>query len=168
MGTIVEWRCPSLAFTLRELGERRPTVTATIHDPLAADHRQLPILRIQDGDRSAVTDCLRTEPSLTTVEEFGSIDGTHLYKIRWDDRVRTALAPFERAGGTIETLWATSEGQSLRVRFPTRQAVRDGYEQLRARDRSPEIDQLYEAPDQSTDTCHGYCGSPRSRRWSLS
>lgn len=153
MDSAVDFWYPPSGCVLNSLVADVPDCTVTIEQPRDMEYHFPTRLSIHNDEQSVLTDRLRADATIRTVEEFGSHGSTQLYLIEWADSVQTFFAPFISDGSRIDTIRhaRADEGWHLRALFPRRQAVKDVYDHLVERGQPPQLVQISDLTDDNSN-----------------
>lgn len=129
MGTIVDATVPTSQFALSETFERVPDAEfETIRIVAQGQGYVMPLLRASASDLDALHEALEADPTVENVERLVREEGTAIYRMEWQARIRLVAYVLGMERGTLLGTHGTDRRWLFRVLFPDHDSVSSTYE----------------------------------------
>ncbi|MWG36792.1 helix-turn-helix domain-containing protein [Halomarina oriensis] len=122
--TVAELRLRAAAFALAQTFDRRPTLNVRV-EQVAASRPTRPFTSVwlSDTDVDAALDALADDPSVGVEAVVTRRQGSALCELAFPRRVSVVVDVVTSRAGTVLSATATGGAWSLRIRYPTREAL---------------------------------------------
>ena len=129
MGTIVDATIPTSQFALRDTFERVPDAEfETIRIVAQGQGYVMPLLRASAGDLDALHEALEADPTVEEVRRLVREDGSDLYRMKWQARIRLVVYILGMERGTLLGTHGNGRRWLFRVLFPDHDSVSATYD----------------------------------------
>ncbi|NGM67635.1 bacterio-opsin activator [Natronolimnobius sp. AArcel1] len=145
MSVIATVSVPATAFPLGAVLDPELDVTVTVETTVPTNEGIIPYLWIPLEATDAVSDRLERESAVDTVSVVDEADESVLMKIDWNGHVNGVLKAIQRNEAIVTNAVGTPSTWTLRLRFPTYEALSTFYTSCTEQDISLELIQLHEA-----------------------
>ena len=178
-GTVAEIGLDANEFALAETMGQLDDVQFEIERIVASDSNHvMPYVWVESDDfeRVGLDDLLEADESVETIELLADLGEERLYQMDWVSRIETLVQILIEEDGTVLSAQGNSDGWTLRILVPEREALSRTYEYCQSNELSMDIYTIYNLDegrkgrfgltDDQQDTLetafeHGYYEIPR-------
>lgn len=126
MATVVRGRVPADELVLRNTLEALPDVQIEVERVVQnGEHSVMPLLWVRGENASEFEKLAAEDPGTEHVTLLADFGDEHLYRMDWVDRVQLLLQMITNSRATILDAYGSDGTWSLRVLFPSRDAIDD-------------------------------------------
>lgn len=148
MATIFEFKVPTEEFALHNTLAALPNVDLEIERVVADDSDRItPYVWARADDYTALEAAFDDDPTVEEVIPLSETDEEHSYQMTWLGSIDQLVPLLIDHEGTITHATGSVEGWSLRVLFPTHDALSKAHDYLQESDFSLTVQAVYEATD---------------------
>ncbi|WP_255169583.1 helix-turn-helix domain-containing protein [Natrononativus amylolyticus] len=147
-GTVAEIGLAADEFALAGTMERLDDVQFDIERIVASnsDH-VMPYIWVESEQFDEIDAVLEADESVESVELLADLEGERLYQMDWVSRIETLVQILVQEDGTVLSAQGNSDGWTLRILVPERDALSRTYEYCRENEFSMDIHSIYNLDD---------------------
>lgn len=145
MAIIVRGRVPATEFALAETLSTLSDVAFEVEKIVeSGTDAVMPLLWARGADHETVTSVFDDDPSVREVELLSDFGDEHLYRMEWISEIELVLQMLTTAGATIMEAFSGDMSWSLRVLYPTRNALTETSDYCDEKDLTFDIKSVHE------------------------
>lgn len=135
MATIVRGYVPATEFALTKTLATLPDVAFEVERIVASgEDAVMPLLWMYEADHEAVASVFEEDPSVREAELLSVFEDEYLYRMKWISEIELVVQMLTTPETTIMEAVSEDERWSLRVLYPTRDALTETVEYCEKKD----------------------------------
>lgn len=155
MSVFAEFHVPTEAFALQQTFHREPDTVVEIERVVATDELLTPYFWVTDVDFDSFRAAVDADPSVEDLVELDTFGETALYRGDWTENVETLVYAYTQVGAVIFEATGSNELWELRMRFNSRDALREFQSFCVENDLPFELQRLHELANPRTSSQYG-------------
>jgi predicted DNA binding protein len=149
MSVIAEFTIDADEFLLGEILDRDPVAHIEMERIVPTSRRLMPYVWVHGGEFDQFEAAIRASDHVKDITELDRVDGSGLYRIKWEDEAESLISGMAESKATILEARGKDEW-FFRIRFETHAGLTEFHNFCREHDIGVELERVYTLTDEDT------------------